>query len=560
MSIPTGLANLLFWYKADAITGLTDGASLTSWPDSGPNGWHITTIAGTAPTWRTNIKNGLPAVLFGGAGLLELPAAALAAFQNKGAGTVYVVINETSAAGGAVQILRASAATAGPGRFAWAHTSSQLQLGGRRLDADTFVSFNDQAFATSTWYVENGSIDWTNNVGVARQSGGTPTTHASMFASGGGSSQNAASAVIDVGGNSSSSSQYLTGYIAEIFAFDRILTTSEQQQMDSYCSDRYGITVGDYVASGVPGAPTAASAAAGNTQATVTFTAPAAAAITGYTATSNPGSFTGSISGATAAPITVTGLTNGQAYTFTVHATNAVGNSSESAASNSVTPTAVPGAPTAVTPTPGNAQVALAWTAPASDGGSALTDYTVQYSSNGGSTWSTFAHGASTATSITVTGLTNATAYVFHVAAVNANGAGSYSSTSASVTPTASTAAPTCSAGSPQTLHSRDAATLAGSVTWAAGHTGTVAWTPVTSSAGPVTAGATTLSATVGDIGWTALSTGGTPTDDTITYQLTVTQDDAQTASSTVVVTRLAAGRWMIKGGLFVGLKPLAHS
>jgi hypothetical protein len=53
-----------------------------------------------------------------------------------------------------------------------------------------------------------------------------------------------------------------------------------------------------------------------------------------YTATSNPGSFTAD---ATASPITVSGLTAGTAYTFTVAAGNATGYNAPSAASNSVT-------------------------------------------------------------------------------------------------------------------------------------------------------------------------------------------------------------------------------
>jgi titin len=68
----------------------------------------------------------------------------------------------------------------------------------------------------------------------------------------------------------------------------------------------------------------------------------------------------------------------------------------------------------------------------------------IQYSSNSGSTWTTFADGTSTATSTAVTGLTNGTAYIFKVAAVNAVGTGSYSSNSSSVTPAgAPTGAPT---------------------------------------------------------------------------------------------------------------------
>ena len=75
----------------------------------------------------------------------------------------------------------------------------------------------------------------------------------------------------------------------------------------------------------VPGAPTVGTATAGNAQATVTFTAPASnggSPITGYTVTSAPGGLTGT---GTTSPITVTGLTNGTAYTFTVKATNAIG-------------------------------------------------------------------------------------------------------------------------------------------------------------------------------------------------------------------------------------------
>lgn len=89
-----------------------------------------------------------------------------------------------------------------------------------------------------------------------------------------------------------------------------------------------------------PDAPTIGTATAGNALATVAFTPPAnpgSNSITGYTATSSPDGLTSS--GCTASPCTVTGLTNGTAYTFTVTATSSAGTSLPSAASNSVTPT-----------------------------------------------------------------------------------------------------------------------------------------------------------------------------------------------------------------------------
>ena len=95
------------------------------------------------------------------------------------------------------------------------------------------------------------------------------------------------------------------------------------------------------VAATVPGAPTIGTATqTGSTTATVAFTQPASnggSVITSYTATSSPGSVTGTLNQAGSGTITVSGLTGGTAYTFTVTATNAIGTSAASAASNSIT-------------------------------------------------------------------------------------------------------------------------------------------------------------------------------------------------------------------------------
>ena len=90
---------------------------------------------------------------------------------------------------------------------------------------------------------------------------------------------------------------------------------------------------------GTPTAPTSVSATAGDAQAVVSFTA---SSYTGkgsvtYTAISSPGNITATGT----SPITVTGLTNGTAYTFTVRATSSTGETATSSASASVTP-AVP--------------------------------------------------------------------------------------------------------------------------------------------------------------------------------------------------------------------------
>jgi hypothetical protein len=165
-----------------------------------------------------------------------------------------------------------------------------------------------------------------------------------------------------------------------------------------------------------------------NGGATVTFSAPSfdgRSAILDYTATSSPGGFTGTASGS---PITVNGLAPNTNYTFTVTARNAIGTGAASSASNQITATTVPAAPTIGTATATGATTAtVAFTGNAT-GGKTITSYTAT-SSPGGLT-------ASGATSpITVTGLTSGTAYTFTVTASNDNGVSGASGVSNSVTP-----------------------------------------------------------------------------------------------------------------------------
>ena len=170
-----------------------------------------------------------------------------------------------------------------------------------------------------------------------------------------------------------------------------------------------------------PGAPSGVSATAGNGSASVSWAAPGSggSAITSYTVTPYIGSAAQTpvtVSGSPpATTATVTGLTNGTAYTFTVSATNAVGTGPASSPSNAVTPS-VPPTVTSVTPSSGASGVAVS-VAPSATFSQPVTPSTVSFtvvdssgnsvagsvSFNAADTVATFTPSSSLAASVTFT-------------------------------------------------------------------------------------------------------------------------------------------------------------
>ncbi len=171
-------------------------------------------------------------------------------------------------------------------------------------------------------------------------------------------------------GVSSSSGATVTGltngttYEFRVFAVNGVGTSS--------ASNTASVTV---LAPTAPNAPSGVSATSvfgiSGGSVSVAFTAPSAngSSITSYTVTSSPSNITATGS---SSPIVVTGLTNNQAYTFTVTATNGVGTSSSSSASNSATPEGFPDGRASWTERNGAGSRAWADIANSSDGSKAV--------------------------------------------------------------------------------------------------------------------------------------------------------------------------------------------
>ena len=206
-------------------------------------------------------------------------------------------------------------------------------------------------------------------------------------------------------------------------------------------SDTAGTTTG----STVPDAPTSLTATAGgSTQINLSWTAPGSdggSPITGYKIESSPNgtsNWTNLVVNTrnTNTTYSDTGLLGGTTRHYRVSAINANGTGTPSNVDNATTAASVPGAPSDLSAREsGTSRINLSWSAPASDGGSAITGYKIEFSSDGGSSWTNLvANTGNPGTTYSDTGLSSSTTRHYRLSAINTHGTGATSNVASAST------------------------------------------------------------------------------------------------------------------------------
>lgn len=251
---PADLADLFAWYKADAITGLSDGDPVSTWSDSSGGGYNLTQTSTARPLYQTNTLNGLPVVEFDGTDdYLAASTAANWKFLHDSTGSsLFIVLKAgTSADPNAAYAALGThgGTTTDVGINVLYDDRSSLSRNDRILSlvnngSGSFFVLNvssDDAFDANTYGVVSVVSDPANATLADRSSiyvnGGTAITNNS---SSGSASTSNPSYALHVGSQGNGNSK-LSGGIAELVICDAVLSSTDREKVEGYLAHKWGI-------------------------------------------------------------------------------------------------------------------------------------------------------------------------------------------------------------------------------------------------------------------------------------------------------------------------------
>lgn len=234
--LPTTLANLLFWYKADSLA-LNDGDAVGAWTDGSANAHNLSqSVAGQKPLYKTNILNGKPGVLFDNAD--DCLASAAADWSAITQLTIYAVF--TAGAGANCIVCELGTGFATPGYFTLFRENTGNKAQFTTNDGTNYSGYQTTDTITTTPKLAEFTCDRTLSTNectgyINQVTGGTRPNNADTA---GGFSNSAA---INVGSRNNGASLPLNGYVFEIIAYSGIHDAANRLLIENYINQRWAL-------------------------------------------------------------------------------------------------------------------------------------------------------------------------------------------------------------------------------------------------------------------------------------------------------------------------------
>lgn len=255
---PNQIPNITLWYNASAnqtsVNGvltnnfqsnpLTDGTEVTKWKDLsgvGQDANPLVSGGAAGPLYKTGIQNGLSALLYASASKNNLDINPIGSWAKLQAGfTIYTVIKITSLPASNIQVVVTDA------NLGHQWTGSFWQVGA----AGGLATAQSTTVSTAAWTMHGMIFDgsYVNAGNQTDQNNGrlkyryNKAGQALTFSANPGTQTSNTASVMYVGGNNRNNPKsYMDGYIGEVLMWTRVLSTTEQGQIESYLSTKWGI-------------------------------------------------------------------------------------------------------------------------------------------------------------------------------------------------------------------------------------------------------------------------------------------------------------------------------
>lgn len=234
---PANISGLTFWLKADSLA-LGDGAAVTSWSDSGPNGLTVSQGTGSKqPAYRlTGAPNNRPAVQFDGGDVLSRASVVGSSLISSNQCHVFIVQKQDGSHANNIPLCWFVSSTNLFEMLATFGNTIFFDFGNRTAGQGR-ISVAQPGGWDDTWRLVQG-IREAPDSGTARiRDQGSELTNGAVTQT----NSTAGSGTLRVGADETESSSTFSGYIAEILIYNVALSAANRTLIEAYLNARYSL-------------------------------------------------------------------------------------------------------------------------------------------------------------------------------------------------------------------------------------------------------------------------------------------------------------------------------